>query len=208
MSIRNVLGLIAIICVVSGATAFFTVRFLTSETKPSAFEIQSANGSAGQPSFAPPTDVAITPTPPIDLAPKKGAQTKNTLTSSQQDFSLPQPSLDEPNVKDTRKPMSSSEAKQKILKDVPACHEEYDKLCRGSIEYSEQPLACLRKYKDQINSACHSQLRALRDEFLQACNEDIKKLCASETRYFHCLKKRAKQLSVNCRIKIEQQSRN
>lgn len=106
-----------------------------------------------------------------------------------------------------QKPLSADNVINSLMKETPACHDEYKEHCTKNRFLAEHPLACLRSKKDQLSRACFNQLSAVRDRFHQDCGSDIQKFCAGEASYFVCLKKRMSELSPSCKNNIAKSSR-
>lgn len=104
-------------------------------------------------------------------------------------------------------PLTADKVVDTLMKETPACHDEYKSLCTKNRFLAEHPLACLRSKKDQLSRACFSQLTAVRERFHQECGADIKRLCPNEASYFVCLKKHLNELSPTCRNNISKSSR-
>ncbi|MFV8258803.1 hypothetical protein ACNQKP_13430 [Bdellovibrio bacteriovorus] len=106
-----------------------------------------------------------------------------------------------------QKPLSADNVINSLMKETPACHDEYKEHCTKNRFLAEHPLACLRSKKDQLSRACFNQLSAVRERFHQDCGEDIKRFCPNEASYFVCLKKRLSELSPSCKNNIAKSSR-
>ncbi|AFY02492.1 hypothetical protein Bdt_2811 [Bdellovibrio bacteriovorus str. Tiberius] len=106
-----------------------------------------------------------------------------------------------------QKPLSPDGIISSLMKDTPACHDEYKEHCTKNRFLAEHPLACLRSKKEQLSRACFNQLAAVRDRFHQECGDDIKRFCPNEASYFVCLKKRLSELSPSCKNNIAKSSR-
>ncbi|WII71539.1 hypothetical protein QJS83_13805 [Bdellovibrio sp. 22V] len=210
MNFRNVLLFGIFTVAVSMTSAFIAVRLFQKE--PSAVENTVSSQQPPSPVAMAKTPVLykgqpqIPPPPPPPAAPPQqktgtpaeaNALLAKYLTPKEYDSEY-----------DARKPIKPEEAKHTLLKAVPACGDDYEKLCLENQYMSEHPMACLRAKKQELSGACFGQLRAAQDTFRKACGSDIQRFCDPKLRhYFPCLKKKMAELSANCRANIQASSR-
>jgi|GEM_PF-1933454 len=207
MNTRNVLLLILCTSVVSVTTALVTVRLVQNNT-PAATAVHTT-AAPGAPQEAPvniakgpvqisPSAEKIPPPPPPQKPPQPVLPPVVPAPIKAEDFDRP---------RDTRKPLTASQVKEKLLKHTPDCSEDYDSLCTKDLFLAEHPLACLRRNKEKVSGACARQVAAVQENFLKTCAEDIQRYCPNQSRYFGCLKERLSVLSAECRKNVAEHSR-
>lgn len=207
MNIRNVLLIIFGTVVVSVSTAIITVKMIqpTLTSNPAVINETAVSGAPYV--TAPPTTKNVIPPPPPAPSPVPTlAKTKGEEVPIPNLESIMIPKEFDPNF-DSRKPLTTDEVVSTLLKNTPACEDEYKELCTGNRFLAEHPLACLRSKKDKLSGSCAGQISAVQDKFRSDCATDIEKFCPEQRRYFPCLKSRFKQLSKNCQANIKEYSR-
>ncbi|UOF02477.1 hypothetical protein [Bdellovibrio reynosensis] len=208
MQIRSVLLIVFGIVSLSVASSFITFKILqnskeaiqTSNVEPMHLEPKLNTALQTSQTLIPPPP----PAPKAEVAAQTNSTVKNMEIVDPSAFEMPA-ELD--HKKDHRKPLSSKEAKEKLLKNAKACWDDYETLCRKTRFFSESPLACLRHKKDEISGACANQVASIQAEFKKDCESDIQKFCANQKRYFACLREQLPLLSASCRKNISESSR-
>lgn len=203
MSIRNVILLILGTVGISVLSVVITLRMTQTKTEsavqfiPPAQQVIPAQASANA---AAPTQ--IPPNPALNQEKQKASAPEAGL--SFEAATIPKEFQRGPVEP---KPLSTENVINTLMKETPACHDEYKEHCTKNRFLAEHPLACLRSKKEQLSQACFNQLSAVRDRFHQDCGGDIKRFCPNEASYFVCLKKRMSELSPSCKNNIAKSSR-
>ena len=93
-----------------------------------------------------------------------------------------------------------------------ACRQDAEKLCPGATDKEAVP--CLKEHLVEVSTACKVNLAEARERVRQArdaCEDDIKKLCATvepgKGRILKCLKAHEPELSGGCRDKLAETKR-
>ncbi|CAE80651.1 hypothetical protein AB1A81_13180 [Bdellovibrio bacteriovorus] len=203
MSIRNVIFIIAGTVAISVISVVLTLRL--TQTKTDSHVVPAAVSTELPQQQTPSLPKASQQPAPPPAKPSVAPQVaKQESSPSLEAFMKPAAFKSGPAE---QKPLSTDKVISTLMKDTPACHDEYKEHCTANRFLAEHPLACLRSKKDQLSRACFNQLAAVRDRFHQACGTDIKRFCTKEASYFVCLKQHMDDLSASCKNNIEQSSR-